>query len=270
MEPFTLRRGTSPLVVSMPHSGTAVPAALAARFSDAARRLPDTDWHIPRLYAFLDDMDVTVITATQSRYVIDLNRDPEGRPLYPGASNTELCPTTTFDDQPIYAQRDGLDDDEVAERRAGIWQPYHARLSEALAEAKARHGLALLWDAHSIRSHVPRFFEGRLPDLNLGTGEGTSAAQGLANLLQAVARDAQESLGFSHALNGRFKGGYITRHHGRPEEGCHAVQLELSQITYMEEAHPFAYRAELAEKIQPVLAGLIQTMLAWAELEKPA
>ena len=155
----------------------------------------------------------------------------------------------------------------MEERRATYWQPYHDRLKDELAAIREKHGIALLWDAHSIRSEVPRFFQGRLPDLNLGSGDGAAAAAGLMDILAAVARDA-ENLGFSHAVNGRFKGGYITRQYGDPAHNVHAVQLELSEITYMDEDPPFGFREDLAEQIRPVLAGLIQTMLAWAEMEQ--
>jgi len=266
MELYRFSAGSLPLLVSMPHCGTYLPPPIAARMNRVAKTLPDTDWHLPQLYDFLGQLDVSVIQATHSRYVIDLNRAPDNRALYDGASNTELCPLTTFARLPIYLEDQEPDAAEVAARRATYWQPYHDRLSEELAAIKARHGIALLWDAHSIRSEVPRFFEGRLPDLNLGTADGKAAAAGLLDILAAVARDA-ENLGYTHAANGRFKGGYITRSFGDPENGVHAVQLELSEITYMDEDPPFAFRGDLAEQIRPVLSGLIHTMLAWAEME---
>jgi N-formylglutamate deformylase len=266
MELCRFKQGSLPLLVSMPHPGTYVPPAIAARLTEVAKTVPDTDWHMPQLYDFLQDLDVSVLQATHSRYVIDLNRAPDNRALYAGASNTELCPLETFDLEEIYLEGQRPGDGEVAERRATYWQPYHNRLREELESIKARHGFALLWDAHSIRSTVPRFFEGRLPDLNLGTADGQAAAPGLLDLLVAVAKDAAP-LGYSHAANGRFKGGYITRSHGKPERGIHAVQLELSQITYMDEAPPFTFREDLAEGIRPVLSGLVHAMLAWAEVE---
>lgn len=267
MELFRFKQGSLPLLVSMPHPGTYVPPAIAARLTDAAKTLPDTDWHIPRLYDFLQDLDVSIIEATHSRYVVDLNRAPDSRALYPGASNTELCPLQTFDMAEIYREGQRPDEAEVAARLETYWRPYHAKLAGELARLKAQHGYALLWDAHSIRSAVPRFFEGRLPDLNLGTADGAAAAPGLLDLLVAVAKDA-ETLGYSHAANGRFKGGYITRSHGDPQHGVHAVQLELSEITYMDEDPPFGFREDLAQQIRPVLSGLIHAMLAWAELEQ--
>lgn len=266
MQVYRFRQGTLPLLVSMPHPGTYVPPAIEKRLTEVAKTVPDTDWHMPRLYDFLQDLDVSVIEATHSRYVIDLNRAPDNRALYAGASNTELCPLQTFDMAEVYREGERPDDAEVAERLETYWRPYHAKLAEELAAIKARHGFALLWDAHSIRSHVPRFFDGRLPDLNLGTGGGTAAAPGLLDLLTAVARDA-EPLGYSHAADGRFKGGYITRCHGAPDNRIHAVQLELAQSTYMDEDPPFGFRDDRAAGIRPVLSGLVHAMLAWAEVE---
>lgn len=269
MELYRFTEGSLPLVVSMPHCGTYIPPEIAGRMTEAAKTVPDTDWHLPLLYDFLTELGVSVLQATHSRYVIDLNRAPDNRALYAGADNTELCPLQTFDLQEIYLEGRRPDAAEVAARRATYWQPYHDRLAETLAAIKARHGLALLWDAHSIRSRVPRFFEGRLPDLNLGTADGEAAAASLLDILAAVARDA-EQLGYSHAVNGRFKGGYITRSHGDPGNGIHAVQLELSEITYMDEDPPFTFREDLAEKVRPVLSGFLHIILAWAELELPA
>lgn len=263
---FDFSSGSLPLLVSMPHSGTHIPAEMAARMTEAGLAVPDTDWHIPRLYDFLGDLDVSVIRANHSRYVADLNRAPDGAALYAGADNTELCPTTTFDRRPIYREGEAPTEAEIAERQAVYWQPYHDRVADELAAMKSKHGIALLWDAHSICSHVPRFFEGRLPDLNLGTADGASAAGDLLDILRAVAREA-EAVGYSHAANGRFKGGYITRHYGKPDAGVHAVQLELSWATYMEEVPPYGFREDLAAGVRPVLAGLVQTMLAWAEME---
>ncbi|MEM7168990.1 MAG: N-formylglutamate deformylase [Pseudomonadota bacterium] len=266
MEVFEFTSGSTPLLVSMPHSGTQVPDDIGQRFTREAQALPDTDWHIPRLYDFLQDLGASVVKARHSRYVIDLNRAPDGLPLYPGANNTELCPTSTFDDQPIYLTGQEPMRGEIEERREAYWLPYHEALAGELARLKAEHGIALLWDAHSIRSQVPRFFDGNLPDLNIGSADGQAAGESLTDILGAVARDAGH-LGVTHVVDGRFKGGYITRHYGAPDKAIHAIQLELSQSTYMNEDPPYAFREDLAEKIRPVIAGLIQTMLAWAELE---
>lgn len=261
-EVYRYTEGESPLLVSIPHCGTAIPDALAARMTEAGRAVPDADWHVDRLYDFAAAMGASVIAARLARYVIDLNRPPDDEPLYPGADNTGLCPTTTFDHAPIYAPGAEPDADEIAARRDAYWRPYHDRLSARLAEIKARHGLAVLFDAHSIRSRVPRFFEGRLPDLNLGSGGGKTADPALVARLVALCAAEDR---YSHVLDGRFKGGYITRAYGRPEQGVHAVQLELAQATYMDEAPPFAYRPERAERLRPLLRRLLGEILAWTQ-----
>ena len=260
--PFRFRQGSRPLLISMPHVGTYVPPALAARFTDEARQVPDTDWHLERLYDFADELGASVLVATHSRYVIDLNRAPDGVSLYPGQSVTGLCPVDTFDDTPIYAAGDLPDDAEIAARREAVWQPYHAKLTEELARIKAQHGVAALWDAHSIRSVLPRFFDGKLPDLNLGTGKGISCDPALAQTLLGIAESAP---GYTGVLNGRFTGGYITRHHGNPAQNVHAVQLEMTQSSYMQEALPFDYLPEVAAGVQPHVRRMIEAVLAFAE-----
>jgi N-formylglutamate deformylase len=264
MDPFRFRAGKTPLLVSIPHAGTHVPADIAARLSPAARPLPDTDWHVDRLYDFLGDLGVGVICATHSRYVIDMNRAPDDTPLYPGASNTGLCPVTTFDEMPIYGDGTAPDAAEIAARREAIWRPYHERLQTELAALVARHGVAVLWDAHSIRSHVPRFFEGRLPDLNFGTGGGTTADPTLVRSLAQVADDTPE---YTYVVDGRFKGGYITRAYGKPASRVHAVQLELSQITYMDEDAPYGFREDLAAGIRPLLRDLLHAAQEWIQAQ---
>jgi N-formylglutamate deformylase len=266
MDVFRFSEGRTPLLVSMPHVGTHLPEALKPRLSDGALAVPDTDWHVDRLYDFLGVVGASVIRATHSRYVIDLNRDPSGQPLYPGASNTELCPTALFDDCPLYRDGRAPGDAEVRERLERFWRPYHAQLGTTLERLRARFGHAILFDAHSIRSEVPRFFEGRLPDINLGTGGGTSAAGELA---QQALDAARATPAYSAVLDGRFKGGYITRHYGRPADGVHALQLELSQITYMDEDPPFAFREDLAAGIRPVLRGVIEALLDWRPQPRP-
>lgn len=261
METFRYGPGSTPLLVSIPHCGTHVPDDIAARLTPAARALPDTDWHVDRLYDFAAGLGAGVLAATHSRYVIDLNRPPDDRPLYPGADSTGLCPTTTFADEPIYANGDNPRNDEVARRIETYWRPYHDRIGDVLTELRARHGVALLFEAHSIRSEVPRFFEGRLPDLNLGTAGGGSSDPGLVRRLVSLCDGAHD---YSHVLNGRFKGGYITRAHGRPEDGVHAIQLELSQATYMIEDPPFTYLPERAGRVRPLLRSLLTEMLDWA------
>ena len=260
--PFRFRPGTRPLLISMPHVGTHLPPALAARFTDEARQVPDTDWHLERLYDFADELGASVLVATHSRYVIDLNRAPDGASLYPGQSVTGLCPVDTFDDTPIYAPGDLPGEAEIAQRREAIWQPYHAKLAEELARMNAQHGVAALWDAHSIRSVLPRFFEGKLPDLNLGTGKGSSCDPALARTLLGIAESAA---GYTGVLNGRFTGGYITRHYGRPAQNVHAVQLEMTQSSYMQEALPFDYLPERAAGIQAHVRRLLEAVVEFVE-----
>ena len=254
---FNLVRGNSPLLVSMPHSGESL-GPYTGRMTGAAHKLTDTDWHLPKLYQFLAEMDVTVIAANHSRYVIDLNRDPSGKSLYPGQNVTELCPTTTFPEEQIYLDGEKPSDEECAERVETYWKPYHNQIETELARLKAKYGYALLWDAHSIASEVPRFFKGKLPDFNLGTNSGESCDVRLGDELLKV---AEQFKNYTAVLNGRFKGGFITRKYGQPEEGIHAVQLELSQITYMEEQFPFTYNVAKAEAAQPCIKALIETML---------
>ncbi len=261
--PFRFRQGTRPLLISMPHVGTHVPPALAARLTDEAQRVPDTDWHLERLYDFADALGASVLVATHSRFVIDLNRPPDGTSLYPGQSVTGLCPVDLFDDQQLY--RDPADvpgESEIAERREAIWQPYHAQLAHELARIKAQHGVAALWDAHSIRSVLPRFFEGRLTDLNLGTANGASCNPALAEQLLAIGQSAP---GYTAVLNGRFKGGHITRQYGNPAQGIHAVQLEMTQCSYMQESWPFDYLPEVAAGVQPHVRKMLEAVLAFVE-----
>ena len=261
--PFRFRQGTRPLLISMPHVGTHVPPALAARLTDDAQRVPDTDWHLERLYDFADELGASVLVATHSRFVIDLNRPPDGSSLYPGQSVTGLCPVDLFDDQSVYRDPEDVPGDvEIAERREAIWQPYHAQLAQELARMKAEHGVAALWDAHSIRSVLPRFFEGRLTDLNLGTANGASCSPVLAEQLLVIGQSAQ---GYTAVLNGRFKGGHITRQYGNPEQGIHAVQLEMTQSSYMQETWPFDYLPEAAAGVQPHVRRMLEVVLAFVE-----
>ncbi len=264
-EVFQFRAGETPLLVSIPHDGRHLPQAIAAGMTAEARRLPDTDWHVRRLYGFAAEIGAGVLAATHSRYVVDLNRDPAGKDLYPGADNTEIVATATFDRQPIYRPGAAPGEDQARARVDTYWRPYHARLAAELEALKSRFGLAVLFDAHSIRSRVPRFFDGRLTDLNLGTACGRSADAGLAARALAALEAAP---GYSAVLNGRFTGGYITRHYGRPADRVHALQLELSQRTYMAESHPFAYDPVLADRLTPVLRRLLEELLAWAEARR--
>ena len=259
---FKFRQGSVPLLVSMPHVGTHIPAPISACMTDAALKLPDTDWHLEKLYDFLDELGASVLIATHSRYVIDLNRPPDNANLYPGRDTTGLCPTDTFDRQALYQAGKEPNATEIGERVKQYWQPYHAALGEELQRLRDQHGIAMLWDAHSIASVVPRFFEGHLPDFNLGTASGNSCADELSKQLSAIANSASV---YTTALNGRFKGGYITRQYGKPDHNIHAVQLELSQITYMEEPYPFRFNEKSAQQVRPTISRLLEAMLSWAE-----
>lgn len=259
---FTFHRGSTPLLISVPHSGVYVPARIHGRMTPEAHVLADTDWYVERLYNFAKSLGVGVLSATHSRYVIDLNRPPDGEALYPGADNTELCPTTSFAREPLYGSGYAPDKDEINRRVETFWRPYHHALAQEIERLRNIHGVALLFDAHSIRSEVPRFFEGRLADFNLGTASGHSADAGLAERLLAVCKKAE---GYVSVLNGRFTGGYITRRYGDPANAVHAVQLELSQATYMDEDPPFKFRPDLADAVSPVLNDLIIEILAWLE-----
>lgn len=258
---FEFKQGSIPLLVSMPHVGTDIPDDIAARLSPQALSRADTDWHLGQLYGFLGEMGASTIAARWSRYVIDLNRPPEDTNLYPGMSTTGLCPVDTFHSEPLYAHGDTPDEMEVTGRLQRYWHPYHRQLRAELDRMLAIHGRVVLWDAHSIASVVPRFFEGRLPDLNFGTAQSTSCDPGLENTVIGVAR-AQDA--FSVAVNGRFKGGHITRHYGQPAVNVHAIQLEMCQCLYMDETAPFGYRPDRAGQIAPLLREMTQAAVDWA------
>lgn len=261
MDMFRFRQGTRPLLISIPHAGTHIPDALRRRMMPIARSVPDTDWHLEQLYDFAEGLGASVLVGTHSRYVIDLNRPPDDTNLYPGKDTTGLCPIDTFKKQPLYRMGEEPDETEIRHRVGTYWKPYHAKLQEELARIKAAHGRALLWEAHSIASEVPRFFPGRLTDFNLGTADGRACAPGVGAALLEIAAAAE---GYSAVLDGRFKGGYITRTYGRPAEGVQAVQLELTHITYMDEPPPFAFRPDRAEKVRPHLKAMVTAFLQLA------
>jgi N-formylglutamate amidohydrolase len=260
MELFTLQRGNAPLVIDVPHAGTHLPAELCARLTPQALAVPDTDWHVENLYAFAAEVEATLICATHSRYVVDLNRDPSGAVLYAGADNTELCPMRTFANAPVYLDGGEPTAADIAQRIATCFDPYHATLAAEIERVRALHGHAVVLDGHSIRSEVPRFFAGRLPDLNLGTADGTSCDDALAGRAAAVLAAAP---GMTHVVNGRFKGGWITRHYGRPQAGVHALQLELGERCYMDQDPPFAWDPARAAPLLAVLRRLVQSLVAW-------
>lgn len=259
--PYTYSPGTTPLLMSIPHVGTAIPPEIAATMRQHALQVPDTDWALDRLYDFSRDLGLNVIAGSYSRYVIDLNRAPDDAPLYPGARNTELVPTTTFDQDSIYPLGAEPDDGEIERRRELYWRPYHQWIASVLEALKAQHGVVVLFDCHSIRSRVPRFFDGRLPDFNLGTADGESCSGELRSaLVDTLARDQRYSL----AIDGRFKGGYITRHYGDPKGGVHAFQLELSQATYAAPEQPFTFADGPAAALRPTLRRMLECALTWA------
>ena len=256
---YHLHQGRVPLLVSMPHIGTHIPPELHAQYAPRALQVEDTDWHLHTLYNFLQELGASVLTPTTSRYVIDLNRPPDDTPMYPGAANTELCPTHFFTGEPLYLSGHEPAMAERLRRRETYWQPYHSALACELARIKAAHGFALLWDAHSIRTELPWLFEGRLPDLSIGTANGDSADPRIADAAM------QACVSFPHistVLNGRFKGGYITRHYGQPANAIHAIQLEMCQHLYMQEIAPYAYDAQVAACIQPLLKKMVASSLA--------
>jgi N-formylglutamate deformylase len=259
---FTLHRGSTPLLVSVPHVGRAIPPDLAPRVVERALAVEDTDWHLDTIYAFVRELGASLIVPRHSRYVIDLNRPPENTPMYPGVNNTELCPTRFFSGEPLYRAGQAPDSAEISARLVRYWRPYHDALQGELARLKAEHGHALLWDGHSIASRLPWLFEGRLPDLNLGTASGASCAPSLRAALMQVLESQSR---FSQVTDGRFKGGFITRTYGRPGEGVHAVQMEMCFSTYMaSEAPPWTLDGErVAQHLEPLLRRLLETMLAW-------
>ena len=257
MKLYEIDRGDSPLIVDVPHAGTHVPVALANRLTPAARALPDTDWHVEKLFSFVRRTGATIVVATHSRYVVDLNRDPSGRALYPGADNTEICPTRTFANEPIYSAGDEPDPSEIAQRCAEYFTPYHDVLGGEIDRVLAHHGYAVLLDGHSIRREVPRFFAGRLPDLNLGTADGASCAP---EFHRAAASTLAGANGFSHVVNGRFKGGFITRRYGVPARGVHALQLETAQACYMDESPPYRWDPRRAAGLGAVLEALVDVL----------
>jgi N-formylglutamate deformylase len=257
---YTLQRGTTPLLISFPHVGTALPADQQHRYTPRALQVEDTDWFLDRLYGFAADLGATLIVPRHSRYLIDLNRSSDNRPMYPGQNNTELCPTRHFTGEPLYREGQAPDEGEIQRRVQRYWQPYHDALRDELAALKAAHGHAVLFDAHSIKSELPWLFEGTLPHMNVGTVQGHSCA---ATLRAAVAAVFESQTEFSHVVDGRFKGGHITRHFGQPAQGVHTVQLEMCWRAYMDEAAPYRWHEARAAQVTPLLRRLVQALLAW-------
>jgi formiminoglutamase len=261
MKPFRVTRGDSCLVLAMPHTGVFVPPEAWSGLNARGRALADTDWHIDRLYRGLAP-DATIVGATFNRYVIDANRDPGGQSLYPGQNTTALCPLTDFAGEPIHLEGREPDKDEIARRLALYHAPYHAALAAELERVRRKHGIAVLFDCHSIRSRIAFLFDGRLPDLNIGTNNGVACAP---EMERAVATACARAEGFTSVLNGRFRGGWTTRHYGRPRDGLHAIQMEIAQCAYLEtEAAPFAYDEAKAARLRPVLQSALDSLVAIA------
>ena len=255
---FTLLQGSIPLLISMPHNGEGVPLNIQKKMTAIGLSVQDTDWYMDRLYDFAKEMGAYILMPRYNRYVIDLNRDPTGVNLYPGSDTTELCPTTSFESMPLYQAGKAPNDEEIQQRVELYWQPYHQAISDTLSEIKQQFGKAVMLEAHSIASHVPRFFEGKLPDFNFGTNDGSSCAKELIDTVEAI-----DFAHFSQVTNGRFKGGYITRAYADVDANVHTLQLELSQATYMDE-EMLTYDEGKAATVKPVLASMVNAMAKFA------
>lgn len=255
MQVFEVQSGDSPIVLGQPHGGTYVPDEVRARLNDNGRMLADTDWHIERLYSGLSP-GATVVKSNVHRYVIDANRDPDGVSLYPGQNTTTLVPLTNFDGVSIWSEGQEPSTEEIEDRRAQFHAPYHDALAQELERAKAKHGVAVLFDCHSIRSNIPFLFDGELPIFNTGTNNGKTCAPEIEHTVHHVA----EASGQSAVLNGRFKGGWTTRHYGQPENSIHAIQMEISQRAYMHESSPWAFDQARADAIRPHLQKMLETL----------
>jgi len=264
-----VHRGEAPLIVSFPHTGEDLPPELEPRLVSAWRARKDADWHIHQLYGFARELGATTVRTSMSRTVIDVNRDPSGASLYPGQATTELCPTTTFDGEPLYRDGETPGPEEIAARRQRWFDPYHAALQGEVERLRARYGVVVLYDAHSIRSQIPRLFDGELPHLNLGTNRGASCAP---ELRAAVARACEQS-DYRHVVDGRFVGGWTTRRYGRPAEGVHALQMELACRGYLDEpaaavregAWPPPYDPLAAAPLAGLLRGVLTTCLEFTK-----
>jgi len=260
MIPVVVKEGTSPIVLAFPHGGIEVPKDVWPGLSENGSRLADTDWHIHQLYDGLLE-SATTVQATFHRYVIDANRDPGGASLYPGQNTTGLCPSTDFDGKEIWNEGRIPDEQEIETRRLGYHKPYHNALAVQIERVKALHGCAILYDCHSIRSRIPFLFDGVLPDFNIGTNDRSSCA---AAIETSVVKDCAAASYFSHVLNGRFKGGWTTRHYANPDQDIHAVQMELALSAYASEDDPWDYDAARAGKLRPVLKTILTNLEALA------
>lgn len=257
MSAFEVKQGSSPVILGLPHTGTDVPDDIWARLNDNGRILADTDWHIHHLYDGLLN-NVTTVRATFHRYCIDANRDPNGSSLYPGQNTTGLIPTTDFDGLAIWKDGEAPKEADIADRITRFHKPYHDALAAEIERVKAIHGVAILYDCHSIRSHIPFLFEGKLPDFNVGTDMGKTCDP---RIEAATVEVTQNASGYTSILNGRFKGGWTTRHYGKPETGIHAIQMELAQSTHLAtEAAPFDYDRAKADKLRMYLKTILERL----------
>lgn len=253
MNPVEVTQGSSAVILAMPHSGTSVPPEIEAKLNDRGRALADTDWHIPQLYEGLLP-EAGIVRANFHRYVTDANRDPSGASLYPGQNTTGLVPLTDFAGEPIW--REEPDEAEIQRRKIAFHALYHHMLRDVIETTKAQHGYAILYDCHSIRSQLPYLFEGTLPTLNVGTNSGASCGKAIEEAVYSSCRKSS----YSHVLNGRFRGGWTTRHYGRPERNVHAIQMEIAQSSYMEEATPWRYDEDKAERLRAVLREVLSAL----------
>ena len=255
MTPVLVQPGDGPIILGQPHGGTFIPAAIESRLNERGLTRSDTDWHINRLYSGLF-ADVTAVQARFHRYVIDANRYPAGNALYPGQNTTELCPTTDFDGQPIWQDGQLPGPDEQIERAALYHAPYHAALSAQIERVRDRHGIAILFDCHSIRSRIPFLFTGQLPLFNVGTNDGVTCATAVSDAVFAPCFAAAETV-----LNGRFKGGWTTRHYGIPAQNIHAIQLEIALRAYLDcESVPWIYAEAKAENLRNTLSRCLNNL----------
>jgi N-formylglutamate deformylase len=269
---LTVLRGEAPLIASMPHTGVDIPQDIEAGLASPWLARKDADWWVDRLYAFAQALGATVVRTGISRTVIDANRDPTGASLYPGQATTELCPTTTFDGEPLYHTGREPGSGEIASRRRRFFDPYHAAIAAEIARLRARHSTVVLYDCHSIRSNIPRLFDGALPNFNIGTNNGATCAPALTAAVEAACADSS----FTHVTNGRFRGGYTTRHYGRPTEGVHALQMELACRGYLREPPgavaegqwPVAYDEEVAAPMRAALTRILKNCIRFAELNR--
>ena len=265
-----ISRGDAPLIVSIPHAGTQIPDDMIGEIESPWRARKDADWWVDKLYDFAEELGATIIRTTISRSVIDVNRDPSGKSLYPGQATTELCPTTTFDGEPLYKKGAEPDATIVVARRLHYFDPYHAAIDDEIARLRTDHERVVLYEAHSIRSHIPRLFEGELPNFNIGTNSGEACAKELARRVAVACHHSR----YTNVIDGRFKGGYTTRHHGSPQMGVHAIQMELACRGYMEDPAkiseknwPQPYDAAHAASMRMILRKILESCIRFAEAE---